>query len=247
MAAIQSRELPPQELMRLENGEEETFRYALSKSVIKKSNLDDLEGVLRLIMLKIGLRAENLPSKEEKAVIIDHILSVYGNHTIDELRLAFEMAVTFKLDLTEKEIICYENFSCMYISKIMNAYRKWASDAYKFLYKVPTPTLIEGQKELSDSEWNEWLEDMRNYDPKILPCAAYDYLVKQNKLILTNEEKHQYMERSIAQLLGYYEPGTTEMIDFLKMKEQGVYNTEITATLITISKRLAIYDYLQRY
>jgi len=105
---------------------------------------------------------------------------------------------------------------------------------------------IEDKKELTEEEWAEWIEDVRKYDFKIIPCAIYDYLLRKELLILSNKQKHEYMERSIAHLTGTLEPLTKEMIDFALMKKEGVYSAEITATLITISKRFAVQDYLNK-
>lgn len=75
-------------------------------------------------MVKIGLRANNWPTDEEKLLLQQHIVRFYGNHTLDEIRLAFDMAITGRLDVQAN---CYENFSCLYFSTIMNAYRQWVA------------------------------------------------------------------------------------------------------------------------
>jgi hypothetical protein len=103
----------------------------------------------------------------------------------------------------------------------------------------------EEKKELPDSEWEEWIADMRQYDFKLLPCSAYDYLDKKGRIKLTVQEKRDYMDRAIAHLLGVLEPMSKEMIDFAAMKKAGVFSAEVTATLKTISKRFAVQDYLK--
>lgn len=124
--------LAKQELMPSRNGDEEkSLSQAIKDIRIVKSSTEELKAVLRYCMLKVGLRALNLPNDEEKAILIDHIITEYGNHTLAEIRLAFDMAISGKLDLEHSEIVCYENFSCLYFSGIMNAYRKWASQAYR--------------------------------------------------------------------------------------------------------------------
>jgi len=208
------------------------------------SPIENLENVLKFVMLKVGLRAENLPSKEEKAVLIDHIISGYGNHTIEEIRLAFDMALSYKLGLPEKEIICYENFSCLYFSKIMNAYRVWAIEVHKYISHKKVP-LIEQKKELTPGEWDEWLNDIKNYEFNLLPCSAYDYLVKINKINLSVKEKNEFMERAKAHLLASIDPNTKDYFDYLAMKKKKVFSKPVTATLITISKRFALSEYFK--
>ena len=92
---------------------------------------EDLKQALRLVMLKVGLRAANLPNDEERQVLIDHVLKYYGNHTPEEIKYAFDLAITDKLELEAKDVTCYENFSCLYFSTIMNAYRKWFNNEWK--------------------------------------------------------------------------------------------------------------------
>lgn len=105
---------------------------------------------------------------------------------------------------------------------------------------------LDGKNELTDQEWADWINDIKVYDFNLLPCSFYDYLVKKELIALTNEEKHGYMERAIAHLLGTLEPGTTEMYEYLAMKRTGKYSASVTATLKTVSKRFVISDYLKR-
>lgn len=79
-------------------------------------------------MVKVGLRATNFPNALEKEILLKHIQENYGGHTVAEIRLAFEMAIAGKLEVDAN---CYENFSCLYFSNVMNAYRKWAKEEYK--------------------------------------------------------------------------------------------------------------------
>lgn len=102
-------------------------------------------------MLKVGIRANNLPNNAEKAVLIDHIITNYGGHTIYEIRLAFQMAITGKLGL---DPVPYENFSCLYFSSIMEAYRSWAKDAIKQL-PVKVEQVIYTDEEMLDMRRGE--------------------------------------------------------------------------------------------
>lgn len=98
---------------------------ALSDSKIcHLSELEPIKQALRYAMLIVGVRAQNLPGDEEKAVLLNYIVKHYSGHTPAEIRLAFEMAVNGQL---ECDPVCYENFSVLYFTSIMNAYRLWAS------------------------------------------------------------------------------------------------------------------------
>lgn len=109
-------------------GEALNFELAISERKIKNDDPERLKQVLRLVMVKIGLRSNNWPGDEEKAILIAHIIENFGGHTVSEIRLAFEMAMAGKL---EADANCYENFSCLYFSKIMEAYREWAKEMFR--------------------------------------------------------------------------------------------------------------------
>lgn len=140
------------------------FEKARDSDLIKTAPASSIEGVLRQIMVKVGLRAANLPDEVETAVLLEHILTEYGNHTTSEIKLAFDMAVSGKLDLLQSEVNCYENFSCLYFSTIMGAYRKWAAIQAKQI-PVKTPEQV-----LYDAEQlrNIQREDIENFYQRLL-------------------------------------------------------------------------------
>lgn len=100
----------------------------------------DLSDALTYAYVMVGLRAANFPSEKEETMLINFILRNYGGHTVDEIMLAFEMAVAGKLHLESSDIKVFENFTPEYFSKVMNAFRKWASQAYSNIEKLlPAP------------------------------------------------------------------------------------------------------------
>ena len=112
-------------------------------------------------MVKVGLRGDNFPTGPEKSLLLAHIYENYGNHTPEEIRLAFDMALSAKLGLDIQDVKCYESFSCLYFSTIMNAYRVWASqvDRQKEQEKEPEPRIYtEEEKEQIEKEYQEFLQ-----------------------------------------------------------------------------------------
>jgi hypothetical protein len=116
-------------------------------------------------MILVGVRGQNLPDEAEKAVLFNHIIQNYGGHTSEEIRLAFDMAVSGKLGLPFDEVKCYENFSCLYFSTIMNAYRAWAQQEFRYIEKqlVELPPV---DKVTIDLEYAYYLQKQVNK----LPC-----------------------------------------------------------------------------
>jgi hypothetical protein len=121
---------------------------AISKPKIKNAPLEELKQALRYVFVLIGLRAQDIPVEEEKAVLLDYIIENYGGHTADEIRLAFKMAIQGKLKLDyEKYVISYGNFSPKYFTVIMDAYREWAKEqSEKLLRQAPERVVTKKEK-----------------------------------------------------------------------------------------------------
>lgn len=119
---------------------------ALIEPKIINENEEVLTQALRYVMVIIGLRAQNYPDVTETKILLNFIAENYGGHTPSEIRLAFEMAITKKLDV---EANCYENFSVAYFVSIMEAYRVWAREQVKLLPE-PSITRILTEKERAD-------------------------------------------------------------------------------------------------
>ena len=119
---------------------------AQNQPVIRQLNDEDLKKILRYVMIIVGLRGNNLPTDEEKYVLISFIRSSYANQTLAEIKLAFEMAVAGKFTVDVK---CYENFSCEYFGRIMNAYIEYARQETKNILKqIEAPKPIPSDDEL---------------------------------------------------------------------------------------------------
>jgi hypothetical protein len=114
---------------------------AKSGQMLKYSTEDELKQVLRYAMLLVGLRANNMPTDEEKFVLINFIQTNFQNVTIPEIKLAFDFAVAGKLKVDAK---CYENFSCEYFGRIIASYIEFSRQetivySNKFEEAKPTP------------------------------------------------------------------------------------------------------------
>jgi hypothetical protein len=122
-------------------------RFLQAKSAVKISDCDHerIAEALRLVMVKIGLRAANWPSPMEKVILIDHVVQNFPKNTVEEIKIAFDWAIDGR---TGAEVNCYENFSCAYFSGIMKAYN-----------------LLAGQVKVEPRASNAFLEDARReYD-----------------------------------------------------------------------------------
>lgn len=214
-----------------------------------------IKRVLRGIMLKLGIRAHNLPSEEEKAILLDHIRSRYPDCTLQVMALAFEMAIVGKLDV---EVNCFENFSCMYFSKVIEAYRTWAKKEFsKAAKELPAPEMRTSE-DISQHAMEEWLEReiyfIKTGKPvEFVPVELYDFLVKQGKITATREEKFAYLQKASdwrhALLLKEVQAknstdNRTALQDFRMMRENGCYRGREIDRLKDLAKKLLFFDHV---
>jgi len=158
----------PQEWKPYGSGNAIAIQQAQSTHSLRVRNEEDIKEVLRYSMLLVGLRGNNLPTEEEKFVLTNFVRSNFGNQTPEEIKIAFEMSVAGKLQVDAK---CYENFSCEYFGRIMNAYLEYARQEIKNLPKPIEPV----KEKPSDQELKKQAIDTANeYANQIRYCEKND-------------------------------------------------------------------------
>lgn len=153
--------------------------------------VEKLDEMFRYCFLMVGLRERNFPNQLETMFLHQFIRENYGGHSVDEVKMAFRMAIKSELDIESEEVTSYENFSVRYVSNIMNSYRRWASYEFRRLEKHIQPTesemkLLEGQKKeeihwgaIIEKEYQHFLSFGEEHW-KIFPVGLYNQLVKDN-------------------------------------------------------------------
>lgn len=169
------------------NASADIIIQAQSTQTLRVRHEEDLKQVLRYSMVLVGLRGNNMPTEEEKFVLLNFIRSNFGNQTPEEIKLAFELATSGKLGIDAK---CYENFSCEYFGRIMKAYIDYARQE-----TITVAKQIEAPKEIpSDSDLKMAAINSANmYSQEMIRChernikmnwiagglhVLYDYIVK---------------------------------------------------------------------
>jgi len=230
-----------QELTLFVSGEANKFIKAVKYPVIKHDTQEHLKEVLRLIMVKIGLRAANFPNEIEKAVLLSHIVTEYGNHTCEEIKLAFDLAIAAKLDV--KEVSCYENFSCLYFSTIMNAYRLWAKEQAAQIKNEPVK---EEKKEFTEEDKKEWIAELKAKENLVLaeiPDLFYGWMN------LTNEKDYyersmNYCRHQIAEDNTSFAYKKTQLAEFKRQEEEG-FEGAFKILIINTAKKMAVFHSLK--
>ena len=161
METNQSLAQVPQEWKPYETGSAVTIIKAQSKIPIRRRSEEDIKEVLRYVMVLVGLRGVNMPTDEEKYVLLNFIRLNFGNQTPEEIRLAFEYAIAGKFEIDAK---CYENFSCEYFGRIMKAYIDFSRNEVK----VKPKEIEEAKPVPSDEELKRMAIENANFHLKMV-------------------------------------------------------------------------------
>lgn len=208
-------------------------------------------------MLKLGIRAQNLPSEDEKMMLIDHIRMNFSDCTLEVICLAFEMAIGGKLDVDSN---CYENFSCQYFSRIIESYRRWAKNelraAAEGVLPLPPP---EPKESLSNFAMLRWLSEeiglIRTGKPwEFIPTELYDFLDKKGAIKVTKEQKYEYLQRATARRAGQLEQEALRsrqdqeyFQSFRRMMERGYLWGIEKERVKAMAKKLLFSDLVQKH
>lgn len=210
-----------------------------------------------MIMLKLGIRSQNLPSEEEKKVLISHIYTHYGEHTVQEVKLAFEMGMEGKLEV---KMEAYENFSCLYFSTVMNAYRDWARKEIKHVSNTFMDRIKEEEEKpkesLSDKTYEEWMEDQRKKINEgmivdLVPMMLYDYAIGKGLISPSNQQKKECLVIAAKYMQGKLNANVEdrdsarEAKEFNEMMGKGEITGKWVDTLKVLAKKQILYDFLK--
>ena len=141
-------------------------------------------------MLVTGIREQNLPSSIEAEVLVDFIQEHFYNYTLDEVKLAFKLCVAGKLDLSEKDRKHYENFSCEYFGRVMDAYKSWAKYQKQMMSKQ-TSRDNQNEKLLAmpkKADWTDYIEETYKqfkygkYNMELWAFDMYDTFVEKGEI-----------------------------------------------------------------
>lgn len=118
------------------------------------------------------------------------------------------------------------------------------------------PKMIEHKEDLSDKAMKDWAEDLkdkvkgRQTTVEFMPLMVYDYLIKTGEINPTTQEKNEYLVKAVAYRFSDLtdekckEP--RELIkNFIRMKDENVFDGEERKKLINLAKRMILYDYLK--
>lgn len=230
---------------------------ALSSKHLKIGDDNDrLKSCIRLQMLKVGIRANNLPNDEEKDVLIDFVKRNFGQFSVNQISEAFELAITGELPI--KDAGCYENFSCEYFGRIMAGYKAYLINTGRVQKNIDIERKAIANNDLPllenrNANWEPHILELKDkikkgQIPEIIPTSIYDWLEKKNlikfdfttfltdakKIVLTKLKE----EKRTAQMNG-------KNINSILADLESLAKNDNHQKIIIQAKRMAIAEYLK--
>lgn len=233
-------------LTSLENMEITRAEDALfNSSQILHVNDSDIRDMLSKIYILLGMKEQYIPCNEETQFLIEFIRITYPVKTIDEIKLAFHLAISGLLELNPNEVKLFDYFSCAYLARIMDAYHIWLKRVYKRKAETIKPTeqkkIIE--KPLSEKDWLITLKDCQKLKFDLLPVEVYTHY-ENKKIRLNSDEKYNYLQKAV-EYLDYNLKGDKELYPaFCKMKSKGEFDGLIKTYVVNTAKRMIIWTVL---
>lgn len=201
----------------------------------------DLSKTLIKVFLLIGLRQNHYPTKEEHIFIEAYIRKNYYHKTLDELYLAFDLAIKNQLECDAK---VYDQFTIEYLVRVMDAYKKWLRNNYTPPKKEIQETIMEISKEEKIADINEW-EQKDKINLYLLPVYLYDWLLELNYINPTREEKIEIFAKAKELHKDKLKTEAIESGNFRQFNKFLEYDESEKQMVQNLAKRMIVYNYLK--
>lgn len=149
---------------------------------INRCSLIEVKEVLKTCLQLSGCQN---PTIEDFNFIVDFVIESYGNYKLRELKTAFKLLATDKLNV-EKHII----FNPRLIGEVMSSYKNLAIQVRQkstpVINEEPIIQKIDEQQIVNDEV--EWWNKTQNKDWRLLNYQVFDILWKNKKITLTKEK-----------------------------------------------------------
>ena len=233
-------------------------KKATQSKYIKDCNDREIAEKLSIIYYMIGLRPQHFPTQQEDAFLFNYIKFNYGFRGIEELVIAFDLAIKDVLDIEDVKV--YDQFSPEYLNRIMNGYKKHITFLAKNIQKptklpeaLPPPPMTREDK---IEEIKYWSDKMDSVNKLIVPIYIYDYLIDCELVKMNDERFNQYLimacEMEIREFRNKIESGEDRKMnqqllkEFMAMYDSGCFTGTIVSRLQSNAKKIFIKKYLNK-
>lgn len=149
---------------------------------INRSSVVEIKETLKYCL---QLSGSQTPTLYDFNFIVDFVIENYGNYKLEELKTAFKLLATDKLNV-EKHII----FNPRLIGEVMSAYKRLAVQVrHKSEPKAkeePVVQKIDEQQVINDEV--EWWNKTQNKDWRLLNYQVFDILWRNKKIVFDKEK-----------------------------------------------------------
>lgn len=162
--------------------------------------MEKVAGVMDFIMRDMGVRTT--PDTYSRVRMSQFIVRRYSDLSLSELKLAFELAVIGELNVDEKDVKHYNDFSILYVSRILNAYKtKRRESIHNVTLALPQPEIKPTQEEIEKIH-TQFINVICNlYDKQKggedvthrFTGIIYDYLNRLGLIKISATTKKQFM------------------------------------------------------
>lgn len=161
-------------------------------------NLKPIGDVLFILYSLTGLNKNNYPNREETILLANYINTEYQNNTLNEVQLAFKLAIKGELNRflgKNDSMDHFQSFSPAYFSKVMAAYKKYkAHQLQSVLQKASTLPQI---AEVSDYDFlkSNFIDQFAKFKDGHYPwrygadVMIFDILVKHEIIKINHADK----------------------------------------------------------
>ena len=235
----------------------ETYIFSASTKLQINELTDDIlvkksAQLFRFIAIDVGY---TISSQNDWSYICTRLLDVlkryFSNLTLSEIKLAFELALTGRLDeylprdsRGEPDKKHYQQFNVDYFSKILNAYIKKRGEVIEKVYKsLPAPEIqVEEKEKYHQLSFNRLLNVFLRYKYKgIFKLGLVDGMFFYNilkKASIIDEIKEQNEDRKMA--LSIYlqrvAKGLANRYEAYRVQQKGIYSPELDFTAFEIAR-----------
>ncbi len=162
------------------------------------AGLKEIGDVLFILYSLTGLNKNNYPNRDETILLANFIHSDFGGNTIEEIKLAFTLAI--KMELSQflgknDSVEHYQTFSPIYFSKIMAAYKKYKAHQLKSI--LPKVSSMPKFAEVSDFDFlkSNFIDQFDKFKDGHYPWSygadvmIFDLLVKHEIVNIPHADK----------------------------------------------------------
>ena len=147
---------------------------------LKDCHSNKVMDILAKGLMILGIKGEKIPTIPELDYMTNMLQTDYGNLSIGELDLAFELMAKNKLDENPET---YQNFSVLYLSRMMGAYARYV----RANYQEPKQEFIQiEQPKLDTQEMFDFALDIylkskdKSFDKIFMALEVFKHILKNN-------------------------------------------------------------------